>query len=41
MAKGNSKEISMRVNSRMVNNMVKVYTHILTETSIQENTRMD
>ena len=41
MVKGNSKEISMRVNSRATNFMGKVYTHILTETSIQENTKMD
>ena len=41
MAKGNSKEISMRVNSRVTNFMVKGHTLILTETSIQENTKMD
>ncbi len=41
MAKGNLKEISIKVNSRLTNFMGKVYTHILTETSIQENTKMD
>ena len=41
MAKGNLREISIKVNSRATNFMGKVYTHILTETSIQENTKMD